>query len=322
MDLRYFFGLLIPASLALSSSLHWSNAPRLPSPRTEVQIAQIGSRLYVLGGYSSRTDFESRVDVFSAATGSWFAAPPLPRGGNHLAVAAGNGHIYVFGGCCDGRDAYDGGYSLEAGAGSWRTLRRLPAPCGAASAAVLNGRVHIVSGSCKVAPATYRDVTTHLVYDPSTDTYAKAAPLPEARNHFCLVAALNHLFAIGGRHETKSNERSRVDIYDPTTDRWRPGTPMSAKRSGASCAAYHGKIFVIGGDAGTEQKPAPAHDDVFMYTIARNAWARVGTLPHGLHGTDAAILGGRIYLPGGSLIGGHKRPLDSMLVSELLRDTL
>ena len=314
INYRRFLALLLPAMLAVSSpspTLHWSQGPRLPFPRTEVQVAQSGSRLYVLGGYSAQTDFESRVDIFDATSGLWSAGPPLPVGRNHTAVAAGNGYIYVFGGCCS-RRTYSADV-LDIAANAWRALPPMPAHCGAGAAAVLDGKVHIASGNCDVAPDTYRDVTTHLVYDPMTERYSTAAPLPEARNHLCLIAAAGRLFAIGGRHETKAHERARVDIYDPRSDRWTPGAPLPAKRSGAACALSGGYIFVIGGDAGTEQIPAPAHDTVFVYSIARNRWSNGGTLPHGLHGTDAAVLGGTIYLPGGSAIGGHKRPLDEML---------
>ncbi len=306
--------LIIPAMLAAAPALRWQST-ELPVARTEVQVAQLGTRLYVIGGYSATSDCEARVDVFDAAKNAWSSAPPLPHGGNHFAVAAGDGKVYVFGGGCGTADSYDTAYSLDVHAKSWTVLKPPPLRCGAGSATFFAGKVHVVSGSCKVGPGIYQDVTTHWVYDPSSNTYATAAPLPEGRNHYCLITASGHIYAIGGRHEVKTNERANVDIYDPAADRWTAGAPMPAKRSGAACVAYKGKIFVIGGDAGTETTPAPAHDDIFVYDLAANKWSRDGVLPYGLHGTDAAILLGRLYLPGGSVIGGHKRPAHTMLVS-------
>ena len=63
----------------------------LARPRTEVQVASEGTRLYVVGGYPK--DADTRLDIYDAATGTWTSGAPLPVGRNHLALAAGGGSV-------------------------------------------------------------------------------------------------------------------------------------------------------------------------------------------------------------------------------------
>lgn len=288
----------------------WSFGPPLVHARTEVQVAILGERLYVIGGYPKV--YDSRVDVYDAGTKVWTAAAPLPRGGNHLAVASGGGRIFVFGGCCTTDSEYATAYRYDGASNRWTSLRSLPAPCAAGAAAYLNGKVHIVGGSCKTG-RTYHDVRRHLVYDPGSNTYANAAPIPWAREHFALLSIDGKLYAVGGRQETKTNETASMYAYNPKSDAWTILAPMPQKRSGFAATSIDGKIVVVGGDNGSEKHQLPAHAEVFIYDLASNTWSSAARLPYGVHGTDAAVLNGRVYLPGGSKIGGHDWPLKTML---------
>ena len=58
-------------------------------------------------------------------------------------------------------------------------------------------------------------VTTHEVYDPATNSWSDAAPLPKARDHMAVVAAEGKIHAIGGRFTSPVDRTGEHDIYDP-----------------------------------------------------------------------------------------------------------
>lgn len=73
----------------------WSNRAPLPLPRTEISLAELDGKLYVLGGYA-----EGRVDqpinqVYDPVTDAWRTLAPMPRGLNHVGVVGFNGKIYA-----------------------------------------------------------------------------------------------------------------------------------------------------------------------------------------------------------------------------------
>lgn len=292
------------AALAIA----WSLGPSLPLERTEVQVAALGSRLFVVGGFPQAAD--ARVDVFDVATGKWSAAAPLPAGGNHLAVAGGDGRVWVFGGLRKDK-ASDDAFEYDAASDRWSRLPALPLPCVAGAAVYFERKVHIVGGWC----GGEHDADAHWVFDPQARTYSKKAAIPHAREHFLLIPANGRLFAIGGRFDTKTVELDDVEIYDPARDAWTRGAPLPEKRSGYAAALLGGEIFVLGGDNGSEKRQLPSHDDVFAYDVAANSWSRRGRLPYGVHGTGAAAFDGRLYVPAGSKLGGHELPLRTMIVS-------
>lgn len=231
-------------------------------------------------------------------------------------MASGGGSIFVFGGCCAdaARDSsFATAYRYDTATNRWSNVAPLPEPCSAAAAAYLDGRVHIVGGSCGAGNNDH-DVERHLVFIPETGRYAEAAPIPWAREHLALVVADGRLYALGGRQGNKTNETASVYVYDPGSDRWAALSPMPAKRSGMAAAFVNGRIYVFGGDNGTEAHQLPSHRDVFVYDVSSNEWTRLTDLPYGVHGTGAAVVRGKIYLPGGSQLGGHDEPLNTMLV--------
>ncbi|NIS66255.1 MAG: galactose oxidase, partial [Gemmatimonadales bacterium] len=59
----------------------------------------------------------------------------------------------------------------------------------------LDGKIHAVAGR------TLDRVTSalHEVYDPATDSWSDAAPLPTARDHFAIAVVDGRIHVIGGR---------------------------------------------------------------------------------------------------------------------------
>src|SRR2546430_16978588 len=84
------------------------------------------------------------------------------------------------------------------------------------------GRLHAVGGSGDSATGA------HEVYDPATDRWSEAPPMPTARDHLAAVAFQGRLWAMGGREAVLGSQYARVEIYDPATNGWYAGTPVPA----------------------------------------------------------------------------------------------
>jgi hypothetical protein len=75
-------------------------------------------------------------------------------------------------------------------------------------------------------------------------------------------------------------------------------------------ALYDGGIFAIGGEA---SGMASAYAVNERYSPAGNNWTEFSPLPEGRHGTGAAVIGRRIYVPGGAPVPGGSRQSDTLL---------
>ena len=58
-------------------------------------------------------------------------------------------------------------------------------------------------------------------------------------------------------------------------------------------------IYLFGGGSYSE-----AYETASAYDPSRDEWTAIASLPHGIHGPAAAVLGSRIYLIGG-VVGGQ-----------------
>jgi len=67
----------------------------MPTPRSEVAVAPLDGKIYVIGGFEADGSPSARVEVYDPATNKWSeAAPPAGAAPPH-------------GGCCDGRPLRD-----------------------------------------------------------------------------------------------------------------------------------------------------------------------------------------------------------------------
>ncbi|MGH7432556.1 MAG: Kelch repeat-containing protein, partial [Candidatus Methylomirabilales bacterium] len=94
----FLFGLPL---LALAASLgEWTKAAPMPSKRTEVAVAELHGKIYVIGGfgYFFLGGVSDAVEAYDPETDRWQKKAPLLESLHHTAVAAVNGKLYVVGG--------------------------------------------------------------------------------------------------------------------------------------------------------------------------------------------------------------------------------
>src|SRR5713101_8467655 len=101
------------------------------------------------------------------------------------------------------------------GDGVWVSLSSMPSRRQEISTAVLNGEIYVIAGYNQSGAST----NTVEVYNPGTDTWRRAAPLPIATNHNAAAVAAGILYAFGGTS-------NRTFAYDPKNDAWLEVSPM------------------------------------------------------------------------------------------------
>src|SRR5205814_331531 len=89
----------------------------------------------------------------------------------------------------------------------------------------------------------------HEVYDPATDRWTEAPPMPTARDHLAAVAFQGRLLALGGREAFLGKQYPTVEIYEPATNGWLIGTPLPTARGGLAAVALADRVFAFGGEA-------------------------------------------------------------------------
>ncbi|MBM3598569.1 MAG: hypothetical protein FJX35_10175 [Alphaproteobacteria bacterium] len=274
----------------------WSKGAAMPSQRSEIAAAEVGGKIYVVGGFGGELELE----IYDPATDRWSRGAAVPRSVHHAAAVGLNGKLYLIGGYeHHGWAPVAAVHEYDPATDRWRTRAPLPTARGALAAAVLDGRIHAVSGVGDVG-GVWRNTPAHEVYDPATDRWSALAPLPTPRDHHAVVASNGRIHALAGRVDGNYGRNLAThEAYDPATDRWEPRPPVPTARSGIAAADLSGKFYVVGGESTEGTFP-----QVEGYDTRTNTWSSHAALPTARHGLAAVAVGGRIYVIAGGRTPG------------------
>jgi N-acetylneuraminic acid mutarotase len=293
----------------------WSMGTAMPLPRSEHAVAEFNGRIWVLGGYPPGRLPSNLVQIYDPATGRWTLGPTLPEPIHHTHVAAVGGRIYVLGGEVEGASTgrperfVSNVWMHDPAVGGWVARAPMPTARGGGGKAVLDGKIYVAGGRPPGGSA-------FEVYDPATDSWERLPDLPSQRNHLAMVAINGRIYVAGGRTGPGAGA-PRVDvleIYDPATRRWTRGASLPAPRGGITGAAYAGCMFVFGGEG------EPTHvlgltPNTYAYDPRADRWTTLPNLPIAVHGLKgSAVIGGRIFLPGGGITLGGNSGTNAMQV--------
>jgi N-acetylneuraminic acid mutarotase len=142
-------------TLNIDSGTSWQWAPPMPNPRNHMGYAELGGKIYAIGGQHKADEAhgnDAEVDVFDPATNQWSRAADLPfaRSHDHTSSFIFNGKLGIAGGQANGTTApvtladvlvYDPAVN------KWSALPSLPEPRQAACAAVINSELIVTTGT-------------------------------------------------------------------------------------------------------------------------------------------------------------------------------
>eukprot|EP00471_Norrisiella_sphaerica_P002760 CAMPEP_0184493472 /NCGR_PEP_ID=MMETSP0113_2-20130426/26087_1 /TAXON_ID=91329 /ORGANISM="Norrisiella sphaerica, Strain BC52" /LENGTH=439 /DNA_ID=CAMNT_0026878735 /DNA_START=14 /DNA_END=1333 /DNA_ORIENTATION=+ len=204
----------------------WTASTTLNVPRGDAAIAQLGSSIYLFGGYGANYDMTqsgSSLEILDASQPSpaWTLGPPMQSSRGDVKAAVLGTKIYVVGGWMDG--FLDTVEAFDTVTLTWQMLAPLPLARGDPAVAVVANSLVVVGGEvssgvqspCDWDPTIDCDVNeipVHNVeqYDPETDYWTPLAPLPTARFRFDASSANGALYVFGG-HRIANVEVNSVD---------------------------------------------------------------------------------------------------------------
>ncbi len=279
----------------------WSTLPALPrGPRQETAVVALGRSIYVIGGFDRASAVVPTVEAFDVDSNLWRDVAALPEPLHHVNAAVVDGKLYVLGGLRTlsftpvGRS-----YVYDPAANSWTPRAAMPAGSerGAACTGAIAGKIYLAGGFAGGA------VKTLSAYDVAADSWEVGLPeLPEVTDHGAGVAVGvpgGVLLAIGGRAGAIGSHRTTVYAYDPVQRAWSARQAMPTSRGGAAAALVGTRVIVAGGE-GNGAVGSGVFATVEAYDPVADRWSALPDMTTPRHGTGAASLDGRFYMPGGA----------------------
>ena len=264
----------------------WSEPwPDLPVSWTHIQMAAVGTTVYLLGGLSG-AEFTAHTDAFRLDTQSsplvWQSIAPLPssfeRGSAAVIVAA--PRIYLLGGAgTNFALATNLYYDLEmdawcpgAACPSGPTIPDLPAPRSHPAGMRRSDGTLVLAGGLTTLDSSEPDADVFwLPPQPATGPWEwqTKTPMPSPKGGCAYAVLGERMICAGG--EASQNALHTNYAYDPnadtaptppTTPPWTTLADMPAARAGAPGAAVGQRLFVPGG---AEQLVIQPTDTLFIY---------------------------------------------------------
>lgn len=277
----------------------WGARAGLIEANSELALAEVDGKLYLLGGYPSNRQTARTVQIYDIASDSWTLGPPLPQPNNHGMAAGVNGRVYLIGGqmLADPPSNYvDTVYELDPAKGAWVEKARMPTPRSGGVAVVHDGRIYVAGGRLPRG-------SDFAAYDPISDSWQILPGLPTQRNHFTGASINGRIHFVGGRQGDGLSPLMTTahEVFDPQTGAWTNAAPMLRARSGMNGVIARGCFHVWGGEG-----PAGMFPDHDYYDPRNDRWIRLRDMPLPVHGVyGSAFVQGLIWASGGGTsIGG------------------
>jgi N-acetylneuraminic acid mutarotase len=280
----------------------WATEAPLPVAAQEVGVVGCGGKVYVLGGITAPDTNTHDVWVYDPLAGTWSAAADYSGTAvDHPGAACVNGKVYLIGGLINANAPVSQVLEYTPSTNSWTSKANLPRARGAMGVAVVGSAIYAAGG---VQSASGPAVSDMAVFDPAANSWTQLAPMPTPRDHLVMEAIGGRLYAMGGRDAQIDAVLAANEAYDPATGTWEARAALPVPRAGMASAALHGQIQIWGGE-GPSGTPTGTYPQGQMYDPWTNTWLDIAGEPTPRHGTDAAQIGDRAYIPGGGpQIGG------------------
>ena len=293
-----------------NASPSYSTGAIMPSPRSEMAAAAIGSKIFVVGGSPGTLD---TIEVYDVDSDSWSSSEefdeedpsdaatvsPLPLAVNHAAAASHDGKLYVIGGYLEGRVPSEKLFIYDPSIDTWTQGADMLTPRAALTANFVNGKLYVVGGTNNEANA----LNTLEQYDSSTNTWKELPSMPTARQHLSSTVVDGKLYVAGGRISGPSTNVGAFEVYDTVNESWSGLVSMPSERGGLAAAAIGNNLYVFGGESSDT-----VFDNNEKYDTTTGKWTSGPLLPTPRHGLVAVAVQGEIYLIGGGLEPTASRP--------------
>jgi N-acetylneuraminic acid mutarotase len=207
---------------------------------------------------------------------NWSPAPPMPTARQDLAAAVDlQGNIYAIGGFDTGGHSLNTVEVYNPTAQTWRAAPPMPTPrFGLAAATDAQGNIYAIGGSSisNGVPGGTPNLNTVEVFNPTTQTWSTAPPMPTGRAFLAAASDLQgNIYAIGGGGP--GAELATVEIYSPARQTWSTGPSLPIARWGlAAVADSKGNIYALAGSNSTFTGTNGITDVQEVYNQTTQSW--------------------------------------------------
>ena len=194
----------------------WKSLPPLPGKRGSAIAAEVGGKIYVIGG---ATTMEGSKDPFFT-----FFGPSRVLGTNEVYDPATN---------------------------KWESRRPMSVPRNHAFGGVVNGKIYVIGGRTGhgfILSATNTDVVEE--YNPVNDTWSVPKErMPTARSGGASGSDGRRIYVAGGEVTTKDlvGAFKSVEAYDPVTNSWMTLPSMPMPRHGIAGGVIGNRFHLVSG---------------------------------------------------------------------------
>jgi len=300
----------------------WTTSAQTMNARSNHRVLALNGYIYVLGGactgiingcsssISGQVQYAA-VNTTTGDIGTWSAASNGITARMNAAAFTYNGRLYVLGGCSNSAcNAYTRTiqYATPAANGditsAWTTnASNLPSDNVGVAMIAYEGYVYRVGGNVNAAGATSTtDYTTIATNGTVGGSWTTGTSLNQITANNRLLTNNGYIYTVGGQDgsvELGTIEYSKIQA-DHSLGTWNLTTPIVGARQALTAVVSNGFIYAIGGYRSganrlSDTEYAPIAPDGSLGT-----WQTSTSMNVVKADTDAVIVRGKVYVPGGS----------------------
>ncbi|MCR9143970.1 MAG: DUF6519 domain-containing protein [bacterium] len=285
----------------------YSTLADVPEALQYAFAAAIDGKIYMVGGSDSAATPNTDTHIYDPATNTWSTGAPLPDGDVITVGGVINGKIYLVGATDRLLHEYD-----PVG-DAWAALSQSPREHTNGMAAVINNQLYLMGG---VASGSSVHVLETDVYDPDTDDWTLAAPIPDGRYGAGAVAHAGEIYLLGGYDGPVGvNRRVSCLKLDLIRGDWVNIPPLTDEHAYFQPVVVNDIIYAAGGRVATQNAVSRRVEKLSLNDLAPyapvptslpffNDWTLRADMPVAQAEPMAAAVNGRFYLFGGQATQG------------------
>ena len=276
MKMRLTLGILMLWILSVIKVLNlaadgaWEQKANMPTLRSGFTTCIVNGKIYAIGGYvDGLGDLSlSTVEVYDPKTDKWERKADMPTARTDAATSVVNGKIYAIGGTVLNRFEFD---------------------------VLVNGQIN------RIPRWKAEDISTVEMYDPDTDTWAKAKNMNRARAGAAVSVVDGEIYVMGGTGlpliiNHPGPFLSSMEVYNPQKNRWREIGDMPTAKSNHTTSVINGKIYVMGGSFRNQGQDTKNFKTIEIYRPRTGRWTQKPDMPAAKAGHKAEVINVNIYI--------------------------
>ena len=282
--------------------------------RAGLGVAAVNGKIYAIGGSTRSGGGGTRQgplpvtggtvgtnEMYDPETDTWTFKTPMPTPRDHFAIATYKNKIYCIGGYISNGTATGVNEVYDPKTDAWENKTSMPSHRTAFEANVVGGKIYLIGGFVPNDSGFGGSrVTLNEVYDPETDSWTIATPMPTAALDYASTVVDNKIYFIDGF--SKNPPSLLNQIYDPETDTWSQGTPSPSSTQNGAAGATTGvnalkRIYVLG-ETWNLWEDEPTYN-VRVYNPANDRWIFGANIPTDRLDFGVAVVNDLLYVIGG-----------------------